>query len=114
HILPFGLAAVTRRATYRVWLDDWEGVLEEVELREASQAMSELRRIKGRDPDMMYLNCEGCEYEVLQQLVSTGWLSRIPRLAIFWHAGGAPWASRCELDRQLRRSHRMVRAVQSV
>lgn len=117
--LKFGLAAQTRKAQFRVWgtqpsgLDNWNGTLEDVELRDADGVFSEIRRDHGRSADLLYLNCEGCEYEVLQRLADTGWLKKIPRMAIFWHAGGAPWNQRCTLDHRLRESHRLVRAVHS-
>merc|ERR1712113_37265 len=78
-----GLAAEDRHSWFRVWdttpesensghVDQWSGTLEEVVLVDASWALAEVKRLEGRVPDLLYLNCEGCEYEVLQRLGSSG------------------------------------------
>jgi len=123
-----GLANRNRNASYRVWDPSstvaaagagaefllWEGSLQEAELRDAELALAEIQSLEARAPDLFYMNCEGCEYEVLQRLLETGRIKTLQRLVIAWHAGGSPWRSRCDLDKNLRESHRLLRAVNSM
>ncbi|CAE8635397.1 unnamed protein product [Polarella glacialis] len=121
-----GLAAENRSTEFRVWAaapvagrvapseDRWEGRLEDARLWDADFALGQVQLEEARVPDLLYLNCEGCEYEVLQRLVDSGRLASLPRLAIFWHAGGASWKQRCSVDGLLKRTHRLVRAELSL
>ncbi|CAK0807140.1 unnamed protein product [Prorocentrum cordatum] len=111
-----GLAAASGRASFRVWGppgDGWSGRLEEVQLEDAEAALAEVQRREGRAPDLVYLNCEGCEYEVLERLASSGRLASLPRLAVSWHAGGAPWRTRCAVEARLREAHTLARSALS-
>merc|ERR1712060_405690 len=116
-----GLGAEDGSGWFRVWgtsvaasssdpsaSQSWGGQLEEVQLWDAGHALETVKQHEGRVPDLLYLNCEGCEYEVLQRLGATAWLSVLPRIAVSWHAGGAPWVQRCTLDALLRNTHHVV------
>ncbi|OLQ13121.1 hypothetical protein AK812_SmicGene2936 [Symbiodinium microadriaticum] len=67
-------------------LDNWNGTLEDVELRDADGVFSEIRRdhvrwhVLAQTFELKTQTCEGCEYEVLQRLADTGWLKKIPRM----------------------------------
>lgn len=117
-----GLASADGWRDFRVWAGEagepgepaashWAGHIERAELWDADRALSAVRRQERRLPDLLYLNCEGCEYEVLERLASVGWIASLPRLAISWHGGGAPWQQRCALDARLRRTHRLERSA---
>lgn len=57
------------------------------------------------DVDLIKLNCEGAEYEILQNLIDTGWLPRIPELLIQFHKGNKE-----KMMEELSKTHNLIPA----
>jgi FkbM family methyltransferase len=75
-----------------------------VQLRDASALLNEVQTATGKVPDVVSVNCEGCEYDVLGRMVETGWLGRVPFLQLSWHVvGGVPdrVGKRCAIEKVL-------------
>lgn len=59
-----------------------------VQLRDANALLTEVQTWTGKVPDVVSINCEGCEYDVLMRMSQTGWLGKVPFLQLSWHAVG--------------------------
>ena len=68
------------------------------------------QRHDARYVDLFHINCEGCEYSVLEYLVSSPWILRIRNLLIQFHANSVDNAidRRCALRTKLARTHRIA------
>eukprot|EP00747_Dinoflagellata_sp_TGD_P162184 gnl/TRDRNA2_/TRDRNA2_179505_c0_seq1.p1 gnl/TRDRNA2_/TRDRNA2_179505_c0~~gnl/TRDRNA2_/TRDRNA2_179505_c0_seq1.p1 ORF type:complete len:298 (+),score=58.44 gnl/TRDRNA2_/TRDRNA2_179505_c0_seq1:69-962(+) len=79
---------------------------------DAHTSLEEVRQKSGQEaPDVLSLNCEGCEYSVLKRLKDQGWLAKIPYIQMSWHAFpgvDGRVAKRCELEEALRQTHEPV------
>eukprot|EP00927_Polykrikos_kofoidii_P042511 TRINITY_DN36515_c0_g1_i1.p1 TRINITY_DN36515_c0_g1~~TRINITY_DN36515_c0_g1_i1.p1 ORF type:complete len:297 (+),score=24.24 TRINITY_DN36515_c0_g1_i1:215-1105(+) len=98
-LFPYGLGANTTTAKV-VGLG---GVEETIEIRHAASVIAEiLERTDTLAVDHVFLNCEGCEYEVLPALMQRpDFLKRIRTLTVSWHK--APWFFSSEGSRALAR-----------
>jgi FkbM family methyltransferase len=62
-----------------------EGERVHVQLMDVDEIMRAVQADIGRVPDAVSINCEGCEYAVMQRLLETGWLGRVPMVQLSWH-----------------------------
>jgi len=72
-----------------------------VNLRDANALLTEVTAATGKVPDVVSINCEGCEYEVLGRMAQTGWLGKVPFVQLSWHVvGGVPdrLGQRCAIE----------------
>eukprot|EP00747_Dinoflagellata_sp_TGD_P181330 gnl/TRDRNA2_/TRDRNA2_35129_c0_seq1.p1 gnl/TRDRNA2_/TRDRNA2_35129_c0~~gnl/TRDRNA2_/TRDRNA2_35129_c0_seq1.p1 ORF type:complete len:280 (-),score=50.39 gnl/TRDRNA2_/TRDRNA2_35129_c0_seq1:176-1015(-) len=79
----------------------------QVQLRDADAVLQEIWHKVGSAPDVVSLNCEGCEYAVLQRLVDKGWISHgwVPFMQVSWHTPDAlpdRKGKRCRIEHALR------------
>lgn len=77
-------------------------------VRDVDWVLSELQRTIGGVPDVVSLNCEGCEYAVLRRMAERGWIGRVPFLQLSWHVlvdNANRSTLRCDLERHLRQSY---------
>jgi FkbM family methyltransferase len=75
-----------------------------VQLRDANALLAEVRTATGKVPDVVSINCEGCEYGVLSRMAQTGWLGAVPFLQLSWHVpSGIPdrVPQRCAIEKVL-------------
>merc|ERR1719162_2196916 len=65
----------------------------------------------GKVPDVVTVNCEGCEYEVLSRMAQMGWLGRVPFVQFSWLIVGGVYdrlAQRCAIEQVLWDSYNPV------
>lgn len=66
-------------------------------------------------PTMLHLNCEGCEWQLLEAALHDGYLQKISVVQIGWHNYGSHIGVRawqlCDLRYRLGRTHRLVSGV---
>lgn len=111
-LMPFGLWS--RDSTSMLTLDgdassafvDSSTTAIPVSFRDASVVFSEL----GLDRiDMLAINIEGAEYDLLDRLIETGWLSRVDHLVVQFHPFVSGYRRRYRaVVRALSRTHRCV------
>lgn len=64
-------------------------------------------------PDMVQMNCEGCEWTVLPEAIQHGWLKKVHVIQIAWHSygkiglGARAWQT-CEIRQLLEETHTMA------
>jgi hypothetical protein len=60
--------------------------------------------------DLLYINCEGCEYDVLEYMIDSGWIARMEHVLVQFHGFQDPAnvAKRCLIRELLRRTHSPV------
>lgn len=83
----------------------------QVQLRDVNAVLSEVRAAAGRNPDVVSVNCEGCEYAVLRRMAETGWLQVVRYVQLSWHtANGVPdrVSARCGIESELRLQYQPV------
>ena len=61
------------------------------------------------DVDVLKLNCEGGEYEILYDLIETGWLPKIPEILIQFHRMKSHRDMFSELQEQLSKTHELTK-----
>jgi len=86
-----------------------EGV--KVQLQDIDDILGKVTRKVGFVPDAVNINCEGCEYAVMQRIIDQGWLGKIRFLQLSWHTpAGVPdrLAKRCKIEQALMQSHDRV------
>eukprot|EP00929_Paragymnodinium_shiwhaense_P117189 TRINITY_DN8746_c0_g2_i4.p1 TRINITY_DN8746_c0_g2~~TRINITY_DN8746_c0_g2_i4.p1 ORF type:complete len:540 (+),score=106.62 TRINITY_DN8746_c0_g2_i4:134-1753(+) len=54
-------------------------------LRDVDALLTDVEEATGRVPDVLILNCEGCEYRVLHRLAHQGWMKHLRYLQVAWH-----------------------------
>jgi len=59
-----------------------------VQLRDVNALLAEVQQWTGKVPDVVSINCEGCEYNVLMRMAQTGWLGKVPFVQLSWHDVG--------------------------
>ena len=80
----------------------------EIEIKTFDTALSQSNGI----PDMVEMNCEGCEWTVLPEAIQHGWLKKVPVIQIGWHSygkiglGARAWQT-CEIRQMLEETHTM-------
>ena len=67
-------------------------------------------RLSARFIDLLHINCEGCEYNVLEYLVRSPWIARVRHLLVQFHSARDSNAveRRCTLRAVLGRTHRLA------
>ena len=88
-IYPLGLAASNVQVTLNLQKDGSSlfkktsrGATELIELKEAN---SFLRELNIQTIDLMKINIEGGEYDLLEHLISTGWVKKIKNIQVQFH-----------------------------
>lgn len=77
-------------------------------MRDVAVVLRDVVRRTGRNPDSITLNCEGCEYGVLERMATSGWFPRVPFIHISWHILEHVVdrvKRRCDIEHVLYRSH---------
>lgn len=85
-----------------------EGEHVKVRLTDIDDIFSRVFERVGGPPDVLSMNCEGCEYDVMQRLIEKGWLSKIPFIQLSWHTPDQVndrVAKRCNIEKVLWQSH---------
>ena len=83
-MIPRSKSPFHKRIELNPWLsqDDTEAVL----IRSAAEALPEVLAQSHRDSvELLHVNCEGCEYDVVQGLGDTGHLARISQVQLATH-----------------------------
>lgn len=84
-----GIGATTRRETLRI-KGDMSGIVADGEPEEVQMvAIDEALRhewVKDQPIDLLAINCEGCEYEILDALLEQGLMARFTNIQIQWHS----------------------------
>lgn len=83
----------------------------QVQLRDVNQVLSWVQKETGQVPDLLSMNCEGCEYSVMQRMAESGWLAKLPNIQLSWHvAGDVPdrVSKRCSIEKLLWQSHKRI------
>jgi len=73
-------------------------------VRDVHALLGEVRTATGKVPDVVSINCEGCEYDVLMRMVQTGWLGMVPFVQLSWHVVGGVHdrlSQRCAIEKVL-------------
>lgn len=60
------------------------------------------------DVDVVKLNCEGGEYEILYDLIKTGWLPKIPEILVQFHKMKTHDDMFNDLQEQLAKTHKLI------
>jgi len=79
-----------------------------VQLSDVDDILTRVSQRIGSPPDVLSINCEGCEYAVMQRLIDKGWLGKIPFIQLSWHTPNQVndrVAKRCNIEKALRQSH---------
>lgn len=85
-----------------------EGEHVQVQLRDVDEILAWVEKETGQVPDLLSMNCEGCEYTVMQRLSDKGWLGKIPNVQLSWHVAGdvkGRVGKRCEFESLLWKTH---------
>lgn len=80
----------------------------QVHLRDVDEVFLEIQKETGQVPDMLNMNCEGCEYAVMQRMLHRGWLERLAFIQLSWHLAGDVKdrvGQRCSAEKRLWQSH---------
>jgi len=79
-----------------------------VHLQDIDKILKDVQRKIGDTPDVVTINCEGCEYDVMQRIVDQGWLGKIEFIQLSWHMPADVMdrvAKRCKIERALWRHY---------
>lgn len=82
-----------------------------VRLREVGAVVAEIRNSMGRNPDVLSINCEGCEYNVLPRMNALGLLGPLQYVQLSWHAPRQIQnrvAERCKVEAALKKDHNLA------
>jgi FkbM family methyltransferase len=82
-----------------------------VHMRTLAPFFEQLERQHGaRFVDMMHVNCEGCEFAVLEYLLRSPWIERVRHLLVQFHSfhDGDAVDRRCTLRARLARTHTLA------
>jgi FkbM family methyltransferase len=81
----------------------------QVEMRDIDKVLKWVQGQTGQVPDLLSMNCEGCEYRTMQRLAEKGWLEKIPFVELSWHRASDVQnrvAKRCAVEKVLSGSHK--------
>lgn len=79
-----------------------------VQLRDVDELLNQIQVETGQVPDMVNMNCEGCEYAVMNRLLEKGWLEKLPFIQLSWHLAGDVEdrvGKRCNVEKRLWQTH---------
>jgi len=85
-----------------------QGTHVKVQLSDVDAVLTAIQKETGQAPDLLNMNCEGCEYGVMKRMSETGWLPKIANVQLSWHLAGDVKdrvAKRCEVEKALWQSH---------
>lgn len=82
-----------------------EGRTEQIQIKTLEEAM---RDSSAQAVDLLNINCEGCEFDLLEHATSTGAAAKLARIQVQFHPKTVErgTARRCEIRRRLRQTHR--------
>jgi len=78
------------------------------QLRDVDEVLSWVQKETGHAPDLLSMNCEGCEYKVMQRMGEKGWLAKVPFVQLSWHPAGDVKdrvKKRCGVEKLLWQTH---------
>jgi len=118
HIQEVGASNADGQATFTVMGSNGEATSSEnstavgrevtVQLRDVDALLSEVYNNTNQNPDVVSVNCEGCEYDVLTRMMETGWLEKVGFVQLSWHlVDRVPdrIAKRCAIETVLRQNY---------
>lgn len=88
-----------------------EGEHVKVHLQDVDDILSKIQQQEGLAPDVLSVNCEGCEYAVMKRVVDQGWLGKIKYIQLSWHTPADiedHVARRCKIEEALLQSYERV------
>jgi FkbM family methyltransferase len=80
----------------------------QVKLRDVDEILAWVQKETGQVPDLLNMNCEGCEYAVMERLREKGWLEKLRFIQLSWHLASDVEdrvAKRCKVEDQLWQTH---------
>lgn len=80
----------------------------QVHLQDVDDILNSVQQKIGYVPDVVNINCEGCEYAVMQRIVDRGWLGKIHYIQLSWHTPADIMdrvAKRCKIEQALLQSY---------
>lgn len=114
-IIPYGIASVEKRVTVQLAGDATtalpRGVVSRSNIGARSMVLKPLDtffldEFDGFDVDLLFINCEGCEYDVLSYLVGSPYISRMRHILVQFHPLGDQWLQkRCCIAQRLSHTH---------
>jgi len=81
----------------------------QVSLRDIDEVLTWVQKQTGQVPDMLNMNCEGCEYAVMQRMAEKGWLEKIRFIQLSWHIAEDVQdrvGKRCSVEERLWQTHK--------
>lgn len=93
-VLQYGIGTENKKAQLAIKGDSSSTLFDAAKARATNQSVVEveLRTLDGffadfgtRDVDLLFVNCEGCEYAVLEYIVASGWVRRMKRILVQFH-----------------------------
>merc|ERR1719232_1465543 len=88
-----------------------QGEIVKAHLQDVDDVLTRATQTLGFVPDAVNINCEGCEYAVMQRIVDKGWLGKIPYIQLSWHTPAGVEdreAKRCKIEQALLQSYDRV------
>lgn len=82
-----------------------------VPIKDIDTVLSKVKESTGQIPDVVSVNCEGCEYATLKRMAEKGWIGKVPYLQMSWHIVDRVKnrvQHRCEIDGLLRKMYEPV------
>lgn len=82
-----------------------------VNLQDIDEILKGVRKEIGSFPDVLNVNCEGCEYAVMQRIADQGWIKHFRHIQLSWHTPDAVTdrvAKRCKIEEAVRKTHDLV------
>jgi len=113
HVHAFGVAEKTDRCMIslghdRTSIHQSTGNTVEIQLRSAAEVLPELG-LGGRTVDLMKINIEGCEFELLEHLMTTGLVKQIRDIQVQFHDFVPDASARMEaIQKRLTRTHELA------
>ena len=119
NIHHYGLGAKTYSFTMReedvmgesTFIDEATSGSVRIQIKNFAQAVQEARGV----PSLISLNCEGCEWVLINEGLDAGFFQQVPIIQIGWHNYGQEIGKRvvqlCELRARLSLSHDLVSGV---
>lgn len=79
-----------------------------VHLQDVDTVLAFIQKETGQAPDLLNMNCEGCEYGVMTRMREKGWIPKVANLQLSWHLAGDVTdrvEKRCDVEKMLWQSH---------
>lgn len=79
-----------------------------VPIKDMDAVLTHIKEITGQIPDVVSVNCEGCEYTTLKRMADKNWIGTVPYVQMSWHNVDRVEdrvKHRCEVDEILREKY---------